>query len=95
MQTLTRGLEQGADALLLHSADMLELLSTLFVAARWLDAMTVAHQGKKKGDPDGFYAAKILTGRYFIRAELPRVDTLAAECARTALEILEMPAEAW
>ena len=95
MQTLTRGLEQGADAMLLHSADLLELLSTLFVAARWLDAMSVAQLGKKKGDPDGFYAAKILTGRYFIRAELPRVDTLAAECGRTALEILEMPAEAW
>ena len=58
-------------------------------------AFTEKTYDKKKGDPDGFYAAKILTGRYFIRAELPRVDALAAECARTALEILEMPAEAW
>ncbi|MFO0724310.1 MAG: acyl-CoA dehydrogenase [Myxococcota bacterium] len=93
--TLKRGMEQGPDAMLLHSASLLELVSTVLVAGRWLVAMGAAERGKKAGDPGSFYAAKLLTGRYWIQSELPRIEALARECGRANAEFVEMPDEAW
>lgn len=69
------------DEMLLHSADYLDLFSTLVVGWIWLRDAAVAAEALARGasDPE-FYEGKLSAARYFIRTELPRVATLAALC---------------
>ncbi len=62
-----------------HSADYLEMLSTLVVGWQWLKQAAVAAQRNEK-DHDDLRAGKLQAARYFLRTELPRIDHLAELC---------------
>jgi butyryl-CoA dehydrogenase len=69
------------DATLLHSADFLDLLSTLVVAWMWLLQAAVAKEALAKSPADpALYDGKLCAAQYFIRTELPRIDLLAGLC---------------
>jgi butyryl-CoA dehydrogenase len=88
---LLLGRDRGPDAMLVHSAEFLELASNFAVGWRWLEAIAVASEKPA----DGFYETKIATGRYWLRAELPRVEILAAECLRADPEYLAIGRDSW
>ena len=69
------------EATLLHSADYLDLFSTVVVGLMWLLMSTAAREGLAKGSSDpSLYEGKLCAAEYFIRTELPRVELLAALC---------------
>jgi alkylation response protein AidB-like acyl-CoA dehydrogenase len=64
-----------------HSADYLELFSTLVVGWMWLLQATVAARALAVGTHSpGFYEGKLAAATYFIRTDVPRIDALAALC---------------
>jgi hypothetical protein len=64
-----------------HSADYLELFSTLTVGWMWLRQAAVAKRALSAGAGDaGFYEGKLSAATYFIRTEVPKIDALAALC---------------
>jgi butyryl-CoA dehydrogenase len=71
-------------ARLLHSADYLELFSTLVVGFMWLLQANVAERalaesGADESTPDGaFYRGKLCAAQYYLETELPRIEQLAA-----------------
>jgi butyryl-CoA dehydrogenase len=73
-------------ARLLHSADYLELFSTLVVGFMWLLQANVAQRalaksGADESTPDGaFYRGKLCAAQYYLETELPRIEQLAALC---------------
>jgi len=73
-------------ARLLHSADYLELFSTLVVGWMWLLQANVAQRalGKSLASEttlDGaFYRGKLCAAQYYLETELPRIEQLAALC---------------
>jgi butyryl-CoA dehydrogenase len=75
------GLAGDPEAMLLHSADYLDLFSAWVVAVRWLDQAAAAREGlaAARGSP-AFYEGKLLAAQYWIRTELPLVAPLAALC---------------
>jgi butyryl-CoA dehydrogenase len=82
-----RGGAGGAEAMLAHASDYLELFSTAVVAWQWLELAAVAREalagrlprGRASRDA-GYYQAKLAAAQYWIRTELPRIDHLAALC---------------
>lgn len=69
------------DEMLLHSADYLDLFSTVVVAWVWLRDAAVAAEALAQGRSETpFYEGKLSAARYFIRTELPRVEYLVALC---------------
>ncbi|HUL59308.1 MAG TPA: acyl-CoA dehydrogenase [Anaeromyxobacteraceae bacterium] len=82
LQLAGRGLAGDADAMLLHSADYLEALSTWAVGWQWLEQAAAAREGLAAGrGPEAFYRGKLAAAQYWIRTELPRAGALAALCA--------------
>ena len=69
------GMSGDADAMMRHSVDYLDMMSTLVVGWQWLLQSTAA--SKKQGD---LFEGKKQTARYFIRTEVPRIDHLAHLC---------------
>ena len=69
------GMSGDVDAMMRHSVDYLEMMSTLVVGWQWL-LQTTAATGKR-GD---LYEGKHQAARYFIRTEVPRVHHLAELC---------------
>jgi len=73
-------------ARLLHSADYLELFSTLVVGFMWLLQANVAQRalsksGADESTPDGaFYRGKLCAAQYYLETELPRIEQLAGLC---------------
>ena len=88
LQLAQKGLAGEVEAMLLHSADYLELLSILIVGWQWLQQAAVARArlGEEaarvltSADRD-FYEGKLCTAQYWLLTEVPRVTTLAALCA--------------
>ena len=79
-----RGLGGDREAMLLHSADFLELFSTVVIAWQWLLQAAAAQEGLRaeKADPSSaaFYQGKLCAAQYWFSTELPRIETLAALC---------------
>ncbi len=65
--------------MLLHSADYLDLVSTVAIAWQWLLQAAAAHEGLRKRD-EPFYRGKLAAAQHWIRAELPRTAHLAELC---------------
>lgn len=81
MELGAKGLNGDVDAMLLHSADYLELFGVLVVAWQHLTMATAARKAAATGDEDAaFRRGKVLAATYWIRTELPRVETLVALC---------------
>jgi alkylation response protein AidB-like acyl-CoA dehydrogenase len=82
-----RGMAGGADAMVAHATDYLDLFSTVVIAWQWLEVAAIAREalagslprGRASRD-EGYYRAKLATAQYWIRTELPRIDHLAALC---------------
>jgi butyryl-CoA dehydrogenase len=85
-----RGISGGADAMLIHATDYLDLFSTVVIAWQWLELAAIAREaldlppgslprGRASRDA-GYYQAKLSAAQYWIRTELPRIDHLAALC---------------
>jgi butyryl-CoA dehydrogenase len=79
-----RGLGGDREAMLLHSADFLELFSTVVIAWQWLLQAAAAEEGLRAEKPDpsseAFYQGKLCAAQYWFSTELPRIETLAALC---------------
>ncbi len=63
-----------------HSADYLDLFSTVCVAWQWMLQAAAARRGLDGAPSDGFYQAKLRAAQYWFATELPRVDHLAKLC---------------
>ncbi|HLL23450.1 MAG TPA: acyl-CoA dehydrogenase [Kofleriaceae bacterium] len=79
---------RSPEAMLLHSADYLELFSIVIVAWMWIAQAAAA--GKRDG---AFYAGKRHAAQYWIHTELPRVGQLAALCERGEDSYARIPSE--
>jgi butyryl-CoA dehydrogenase len=76
-----RGQERGPEAMLLHSADYLDLFSSWVVAWQWLEMAAVAKEALAAGrGPEAFYAGKVAAAEHWIRTEMPKAQTLIAIC---------------
>ncbi len=73
------GLAGDREGMLLHSADYLDLVSTVAIAWQWLLQAAAAHEGLRKRD-EPFYRGKLAAAQHWIRAELPRTAHLAELC---------------
>ena len=81
MELAGRGLAGHPEAMLLHSADYLELFSTLVVAWMWLLQGAAAKEALAagRGAPD-MLRGKLAAAGYWLRSELPRIGPLVAAC---------------
>jgi butyryl-CoA dehydrogenase len=75
MELGARGMNGDVDGMLLHSADYLDMFSTVVVAWIWVMQAAVA-----AGKTDDFYVGKMHAAQYWIATELPRVEHLANLC---------------
>jgi len=75
MELGARGLNGDVEGMLLHSADYLEMFSTVVVA--WIWVMQAAFAVNRSDD---FYVGKMYAAQYWIATELPRVEYLAKLC---------------
>jgi butyryl-CoA dehydrogenase len=77
------GLSGNVDRMMLHSADYLELFSTVAVGWQWLLQAAVAREALERGaEPRAFYEAKLCAAQYWIATELPRAAHLADLCRK-------------
>jgi alkylation response protein AidB-like acyl-CoA dehydrogenase len=76
-----RGMAGDPEAMLLHSADYLDLFSTVVVAWLWLLQAAAAAEALAggRGSAD-LLRGKLAAARYWIREELPRIGPLVATC---------------
>lgn len=87
MQLAHKGLAGEVEAMLLHSADYLELFSILVVGWQWLQQAAVARERLAAEQTAGssadraFYEGKLCTAQYYLLTEVPRITALAALCA--------------
>ncbi len=77
-----RGQAGEAEFMVRHSADYLDLFSTLVVAWQWLRQATVAARalGAANADDRNFYEGKLCAAQYWFATELPRIDHLVRLC---------------
>jgi alkylation response protein AidB-like acyl-CoA dehydrogenase len=81
MQLAQLGLGGDREGMLLHSADYLDMLSTLAIGWQWIAQAAAAREGLARGGPDSdFYRGKLSAAQYWIRTELPRIPHLASLC---------------
>lgn len=80
MELGARGLSGDVTGMLGHSADYMDLFSTVCVAWQWMIQATAARRGLEGSAGDGFYLAKLRAAQYWFATELPRVDHLARLC---------------
>jgi butyryl-CoA dehydrogenase len=77
------GLSGDVDRMMLHSADYLELFSTVAVGWQWLLQAAVAREALTRGaEPRSFYEGKLCAAQYWIATELPRAAHLADLCRK-------------
>jgi butyryl-CoA dehydrogenase len=81
MELAARGAAKGPEAMLLHSADYLDLFSTVVVAWLWLLQAAAAREALSagRGSPD-MLQGKLAAAGYWLRSELPRIGPLVAAC---------------
>ncbi len=75
------GMSGDAAGMMLHSADYLDMASTLVVGWQWLTQATAASRklGERAPHVD-LYEGKLRAARYFIATEVPRIEHLAHLC---------------
>ncbi len=75
------GMNGDVPGMLLHSADFLDLFSTVVIAWQWLKQAAAARRGLDAGRAaPAFYEGKLCAAEYWINTELPRVGYLSALC---------------
>jgi butyryl-CoA dehydrogenase len=81
MELAGRGLAGDPEGMMRHSADYLELFSTLVVGWMWLLQAAAANEALAtgRGAPD-MLQGKLAAARYWLRYELPRIGPLVAAC---------------
>lgn len=84
-----RGMSGDVEGMLLHSADYLDMFSTVVVAWIWLMQAAVA-----AGKSDEFYVGKMHAAQYWIHTELPRVEHLAHLCTSAEDSYANVPTDA-
>ncbi|MSP50522.1 MAG: acyl-CoA dehydrogenase [Alphaproteobacteria bacterium] len=94
-QLAERGLKDPEDAVS-GATDYLRLFGHVVMGFLWCRMVKLA-QAKiaAGGDGDGFYAAKVMTARFFIERVLPETDTLFRTVLAGRRTLMEMPAEAF
>jgi butyryl-CoA dehydrogenase len=75
MRLAALGMSGDADAMMRHSVDYLDMMSTFVVGWLWLRQATAA---KKKSGP--LYEGKLQAAQYFIETDVPRIEHLAHLC---------------
>jgi butyryl-CoA dehydrogenase len=89
-----KGMSGDAAGMMLHSNDYLELASTWIVGWLWLRQATAAKRCLKRGGPHpDVYEGKLLTAKYFIETEVPRIAQLASLCASGEDSYVKMKVE--
>ncbi len=84
MQLASLGMSGQVDAMMLHSVDYLDLVSTVVVSWQWLLQAAVAKEGLAKSPSPvsaEFYEGKVCAAGYWINTELPRIELLASLCS--------------
>ena len=81
MELAGRGLAGDPEGMMRHSADYLDLFSTLVVAWMWMLQAAAANEALAagRGAPD-MLQGKLTAARYWLRSELPRIGPLVAAC---------------
>jgi alkylation response protein AidB-like acyl-CoA dehydrogenase len=75
------GMNGDVAGMLLHSADYLDLFSTVVVGWQWLKQAARARRGLDAGRAaPAFYEGKLCAAQYWIHTELPRTGYLGALC---------------
>lgn len=80
MELGARGLSGDVLGMLGHSADYMDLFSTVCVAWQWMLQATAAKRGLDGAADDGFYRGKLHAAQYWFATELPRIAHLAKLC---------------
>ena len=77
-----RGQAGDPEFMLRHSADFLELFSTIVITWQWLRQATVAIRALEAANTDdrGFYEGKLCAAQYWFATELPRIDHWVRLC---------------
>jgi butyryl-CoA dehydrogenase len=76
-----KGLSGDVEAMLLHSADYLELLSIIAVSWQWLLQAAVACEKLAAGaSSQEFYSGKLCAAQYWLNTELPKTALLVKLC---------------
>jgi butyryl-CoA dehydrogenase len=77
-----------------HSADYLDMLSTVVIAWQWLQMATAAQRALTDATSSerdqAFYRGKLQTAAYFFATDLPRVFQLADLCQQCERSYLDM-----
>jgi alkylation response protein AidB-like acyl-CoA dehydrogenase len=94
-QLAERGLKDPEEAVS-GATDYLRLFGHVVMAYLWSRIVKLA-QAKIAGggDPDGFYASKVMTARFFMERTLPETDALFRTVLAGRRSLMEMPAEAF
>ena len=77
------------------STDYLHLFGLTALGYMWLKLAHAAGEKVAAGDPDPFYAHKILTGRYFVERIAPEAAAHLAKLKTGAASMMALPAEAF
>lgn len=75
-----KGLSGEVDAMMLHSADFLELFGIVVIAWQHLAMTTAAHRPPQSDGDVAVFAGKQRAAEYWLATELPRVTHLAELC---------------
>jgi alkylation response protein AidB-like acyl-CoA dehydrogenase len=79
-----KGLRGDREGMLLHSADFLEIFSTLVIAWQWLAQASAAQEGlatRTDAPSIALYQGKLCAAQYWFSTELPRIEHLSRLCA--------------
>ena len=92
-QLAERGLKDPEEAVS-GATDYLRLFGHVVMAFLWCRMVKLAQARiAAGGDADGFYAAKVMTARFFTERVLPETDTLFKTVLAGRKTLMEMPAE--
>ncbi len=82
LELARRGQAGEPEFMLRHSADFLELFSTIVVAWQWLRQASVAARAlpNAAANDRGFYEGKLCAAQYWFSTELPRIDHWVRLC---------------
>ena len=94
-QLAEKGLKDPEEAVS-GATDYLRLFGHVALGFLWCRMVKIAQAKVAAGaDPDGFYAAKVMTARFFVERVLPETDTLFRTVLAGKRTLMEMPAEAF
>ncbi len=89
MELGMRGMNGDVEGMLLHSADYLDMFSTVVVGWIW-----VAQAAHAAGRTEEFYVGKMHATQYWIHTELPRIEHLANLCTSAENSYATVPPDA-